>query len=193
MFLFVLGATGQLPSGLTPPNTDFYIPTGTTPSTGPFHPPGYLPANNLLPFPSTDLTKLPYDNATLRSIPPSPMEQLSLRLSPASSRHSSSPQVNIGTESREQRIHSTLDQSNSEHSEDEDIDVVKSAFQPIKPSSTLPEVQHPDSTVQDKEPIITKCELKAPTIKKSLSSPKSPSSTKLHNSSSTQKAVWRPY
>lgn len=201
IFMFQ-GSAGQLPAGLTPPNTDFYIPPGTTPAAGAFHTPGYLPPANILSFPTTtELTKLPYDNnslTTIRNVPPSPIEQLSLRLSPASSRHSSSPHTNATSDGREQRIHSTLDQSNSEHSDDEDIDVVKSAFQPIKSTSTVPEVQHPDSTVQDKEPFITKCELKAPTIKKSLTSispAKSPTSTKLHTAPtiSTQKAVWRPY
>lgn len=183
---------------MTTPSADFYINPVTTPTTGAFHTPAYLPTPNLLPFSPTDLTKLPFDNPSIRSIPPSPMEQLSLHLSPASSRHSSSPQMISGSmDTRDQRIHSTLDHSNSEQSEDEDIDVVKSAFQPIKSISTIPEVQHPDSTVQDKEIIVTKCELKAPTIKKSLSllSSKSPTSTRLHNSTtiSAQKAVWRPY
>lgn len=99
------------------------------------------------------------------------MDQLSLRLSPSST-------------DKEQTIHST----NSENSDDEDIDVVKSAFVPIKPASVmLQEVQqHPDSTVE--EPVKVKCELKAPSSRKSTS----PSATRLNNSNSN-KAVWRPY
>lgn len=115
------------------------------------------------------------------------MEQLSLRLSPVSNTQSVSPQ-------RETRIHSTVDHSNSENSEDEDIDVVKSAFVPIKPASVLlQEMQHPDSTVQDKELVKSKCDLKAPSSRKSQPvSPKSPS-TKLHTTSNNTKNVWRPY
>lgn len=94
------------------------------------------------------------------------------------------------------KIHSTVDQSNSEDSDDEDIDVVKSAFQPIKPASAiLQEIQHPDSTVQDKEPT-PKCDLKAVSSRKTVlhSSPKSPS-TRLHTSPqiNATKSVWRPY
>lgn len=130
-----------------------------------------------------------FENPALRGMHPSPLDQLTLRLSPASSRHSNSPHISL--EAKDQKIHSTIDQSNSEQSEDEDIDVVKSAFQPIKTINLVQEVQHPDSTVQDvKEPI--RCELKAPSSRKSLSvSPKSPA-TKIHTGSA-QKAVWRPY
>ncbi|GLV34613.1 runt [Carabus blaptoides fortunei] len=192
----VKGASPQLP-GLTPPSSEFYMTPGAT-APAPFQTQGYIPPSGLLPpFPTMDPTKLAaFENPALRGLPASPLDQLTLRLSPASSRHSSSPQVNMTCpeETKDQRIHSTIDHSNSEQSEDEDIDVVKSAFQPIKPSTLLAqEVQHPDSTVQDKEPVI-RCELKAPPamMKKSL---KSSATTKLHSSPaiSTHKAVWRPY
>lgn len=132
----------------------------------------------------------------LRTLPPSPLEQLSIKLSPTSTR-TASPQISSLRRNHESpKIHSTVDQSNSENSDDEDIDVVKSAFQPIKPASVLlQEVQHPDSTVQDKEPT-KKCELKAPSLKKSAGlSPKSPSATRIHTSPqiNATKSVWRPY
>ncbi|CAG9857304.1 unnamed protein product [Phyllotreta striolata] len=95
---------------------------------------------------------------------------------------------------QETEIHSTMDnQSSSEADEEEDIDVVKSAFAPIKSASTLlQEIQHPDSTVADKEP--DKCDRRgAPgalrTVKNVSVSAGSPD-TKL---TSSIKAVWRPY
>lgn len=94
------------------------------------------------------------------------------------------------------RIHSTVDQSNSELSEDEDIDVVRSAFVPIKPANVLlQEVQHPDSTVQDKE--LPRSELKAPSSKsiRQIIESKSTNNTKLQTSPTinNKKNVWRPY
>ncbi|XP_017771016.1 PREDICTED: segmentation protein Runt [Nicrophorus vespilloides] len=120
-----------------------------------FHPPTFFPPTETFP------------------IRHHPMEQLSLRLSsPVSNTQSISPN----------RLNSTLDQSTSEQSEDEDIDVVKSAFQPIKPASiVLQEIQHPDSTV--KEEPLDKMELKAPSSRKL---------TTLSNSKPPSK-VWRPY
>ncbi|KAJ8984349.1 hypothetical protein NQ317_012570 [Molorchus minor] len=109
---------------------------------------------------------------------------------------SSSPQNPLAQETR---IHSTVDQSSaSEQSDDEDIDVVKSAFVPIKPASVLlQEVQHPDSTVQDKDTVKTKSDLKAPSLRTIKNQPVSPSlsNTKITHSSpiSTSKSVWRPY
>lgn len=95
------------------------------------------------------------------------------------------------------RIHSTVEQS--DQSDDEDIDVVKSAFVPIKPASVLLkeiQQQHPDSTVQDKDTIKqqehNKCDLKAPSSKsiKNMCSP----NTKLHSpQTNNTKSVWRPY
>lgn len=102
------------------------------------------------------------------------MNQLNFRVSPVST-------------DKEQTIHST----NSENSDDEDIDVVKSAFVPIKPASVVlqQEVQHPDSTV-DEPTVKPKCELKAPSSRKASTSP----STKITSGGNGgNKTVWRPY
>ncbi|KAI4456491.1 runt related [Holotrichia oblita] len=178
----------QVPGHLHPPN-DFYIPhAGSPPSS--FHT-NFLPGSGLLPQFAAEIPKVPtLDNLHVRPVGPSVLEQLSLRLSPMSNTQSISPQLSLNKES-DSRIHSTQDQSTSEGSDEEDIDVVKSAFQPIKPANVmLQEIQHPDSTVQDKEPQ-SRCELKA---KKPLNnlSPKSPS-TRIHSNANTTKAVWRPY
>lgn len=180
----------QLPTHNLHTTPDFYVhQNGTTSTT--FHPPHFLPSNTLLPqFPSTTTPTTTSDNFhNIRPVPP--MEQLSLRLSPVSNTQSLSPQQNLTHDSR---INSTVDQSNSENEEEEEdeIDVVKSAFHPIKAASLLlQEIQHPDSTV--KEEPIKKCELKAPSSKKitTISSQKSPG-TKIHTTSTT-KNVWRPY
>lgn len=149
---------GQLPAPQVQPPNDFYLPPPAN-QPSPFHTTNFLPGSGLLP---------PFPPKPSFHPLPNPMEQLSLRLSPAST-------------DKEQTIHST----NSENSDDEDIDVVKSAFVPIKPASVmLQEVQvHPDSTVE--EPVKTKCELKAPTSRKTSSPP-----TKLGGGNKT---VWRPY
>lgn len=144
-----------------------------------------------------DLPKTPSFGVGLRPIP-NPLEQLSVRVSPVCNSQGNSPQPQLPLNAQETRIHSTVDQSSaSEHSDDEDIDVVKSAFVPIKPANVLlQEIQHPDSTVQDKEPRKVKCELKAPssrTIKNLSLSPES--NTKIRSSPipSANKSVWRPY
>ncbi|KAL3274642.1 hypothetical protein HHI36_016022 [Cryptolaemus montrouzieri] len=180
-----------LPSPLQP-SADVYLPHVAQPPS--LHHPHYMPSNGLPPSFQSDIPKLPFDPFQLRPIPPSPMEQLSLRLSPMSSSLSISPQPS--TVAQETKIHSTVDQSNSESSDEEDIDVVKSAFVPIKPANILlQEIQHPDSTVQDKEPS-RRNELKAPSSKslKQIVSPKSPN-TKIQTSPTINvtKSVWRPY
>ncbi|KAF7280596.1 hypothetical protein GWI33_005696 [Rhynchophorus ferrugineus] len=157
---------------------DFYVhhqPTGFQPNFLPTVPPPNL---------CVDIQKVPpLDDLHLRALRPNPMEPLSLRM-PQRSNPVPVPQ--------EERIHSTVDQSSSDNSDDEDIDVVKSAFVPITPASvSLIESQHPDSTVQE-EPSRVKNELKAPSAKnlKNISY-----NTKLNTSPtiSTTKSVWRPY
>ncbi|KAK5641391.1 hypothetical protein RI129_009938 [Pyrocoelia pectoralis] len=183
------------PTNLQTPG-DFYIPHGATPPGG--FPSGYHPSSALLSqLPNENLPKVPpFENFHIRTLPPSPLEQLSIKLSPTSTNRTVSPQMNrIKNIQGSPKIHSTIDHnSNSENSDDEDIDVVKSAFQPIKPANILlQEIQHPDSTVQDKEPT-KKCELKSPTSRKPLS-PKSPSTTNIHTPPqiNVTKNVWRPY
>lgn len=165
------------------------------------HPPAGFPTPNFLPaVPApplgTEMTKMsplsPLEDIHHRMLAPTPMEQLALRISPVSTQSQSPPQ----SLAQERKIHSTVDQSSTDQSDDEDIDVVKSAFVPIKPASVLlQETQHPDSTVQDKEPAKTKTQLKAPSSKSVKSLAHSPNNTKIHTppSINTTKSVWRPY
>lgn len=122
------------------------------------------------------------------------------RLSPASSRPSSSSPPSQNNINSSIEINSTMDHS-SDDSDDEQIDVVKSAFIPILRPTTKVEIA--DSTVQDKPiiletkiPIRQRCELKAPSSKKPIhetapTGPKSPE-TKI-KAITVQKSVWRPY
>ncbi|KAB0793210.1 hypothetical protein PPYR_12830 [Photinus pyralis] len=192
----IKGNSPQLPpSNLQGPGGDFYIPHGATPP-GAF-PPNYHSGGLLPQLPTESLPKVPqFDNFHIRTLPSSsPLDQLTMKLSPTSTdRTTVSPQMNrIRNLHDSPRIHSTVDHSNSENSDDEDIDVVKSAFQPIKPANILlQEIQHPDSTVQDKEP---SAKLKSPASRKPHS-PKSPSATKITHTPSqinATKNVWRPY
>lgn len=166
--LFVTGTT--LPST----NGEFYIPP--QPQFHPQH--NFLPPNGILP-------QLSLESPLIRPTV-NPLDQLSLRISPVSNSQSPTAQ--------ETKIHSTVDQSNSENSEDEDIDVVKSAFVPIKPANLILQEVQPDSTVQDKE--LKKVDLKAPSSKsiKNLVEDKSPN-TKIHHQQeiTATKSVWRPY
>lgn len=144
----------------------------------------FLPSNGML-------SQLSVSDAPLSRPSMNPLDQLSLRISPMSN-NSRSPTA------QETKIHSTVDQSTSENSDDEDIDVVKSAFAPIKQASLLlQEIQHPDSTVQDKE--LKRNELKAPSSRsisvRNLTAPKSPNTKLIHSAPtiSATKTVWRPY
>lgn len=140
----------------------------------------------------------------------------SARLSPASSRNSSSPpsnsqltpnhKINSSIELNSTNDHSS--HSSSDDSDDEQIDVVKSAFVPIlRPTltATITTTTIPDSTVKEQSPSREipqkiKCELKAPSSKKlqlhekaTHDSPGSPD-TKLKATITQQcKTVWRPY
>lgn len=145
---------------------------------------------------------LPQNNST--SSVPSSDNLSSSRLSPASSRPSSSSPPS-SAHSISMKMNSSIEiGSNHEHSEedsdDEPIDVVKSAFVPIlRPPPSNPIISIPDSTVQDKpiEPARQRCELKAPSTRKPKhyqtvgTGPRSPTETKIK--SATQKQVWRPY
>lgn len=128
------------------------------------------------------------------------------RLSPASSRPSSSSPPSSG-HSISIKMNATIDiqsmqENSSEDSDDEQIDVVKSAFVPIlRPNPTNQSIVGiADSTVH--EPTITeaqnrqRCELKAPSSRKPLHEtavgPRSPE-TKIKSPISATKTVWRPY
>ncbi|XP_075158426.1 segmentation protein runt isoform X2 [Haematobia irritans] len=138
-------------------------------------------------------------------------------ISPASSRPSSSSpthqalsqKLNISVESNSVHEHSASEVD----SDDEQIDVVKSAFVPI----LRPQVPSLNGSTEDLDKSIDstrsspiqmsrqRCDLKAPSSMKPLfhessqqarqSSPETtlPAATKLKNANSQQKTVWRPY
>lgn len=144
------------------------------------------------------------------------------RLSPASSRNSTSSPPSNSQSTPNHKINSSIElnstndhsshHSSSEDSDDEQIDVVKSAFVPIlRPTitATITTTTTPDSTVKEHSPlreipIKIKCELKAPSSRKlNLHEKTSPEGfrtspdTKLLKSPTAitqqQKTVWRPY
>lgn len=217
-----------LPPGLNPDFNPMQTTTTTQPPLPPTHAnlgsqsaaylpqfhfahPDFLNKNPFLPYDLANIRAVTngrttmhlQHNTSMTSVPPS--EQLnSSRLSPASSRPSSSSppssahsvSIKINTSIEMQSNHG----NSSEDSDDEHIDVVKSAFVPIlRPNTNNSIVGIPDSTVQDK-PIIEsnrqRCELKAPSSRKPVHQiapigPRSPE-TKI-KSTNTQKTVWRPY
>lgn len=206
----------------------------STPPSAPLIPPpsgNYLPQ---FPFGHPDLLQksgfLPYDLAAFRAngMRPTPNTTApslpsndrvsSSHASPASSRNSSSsppmgaptgPHINNSVE-----FNSTNEQSSDPDSDDEQIDVVKSAFVPIlRPTIQVTSIQTPtiqttakvemvvDSpmsvTSSPSPPTRIRCDLKAPSSKKPIHemaprSDLSPKCTKLR-SESTHKTVWRPY
>uniref|UniRef100_A0A336LL11 CSON012572 protein n=1 Tax=Culicoides sonorensis TaxID=179676 RepID=A0A336LL11_CULSO len=241
------------PAGNIIPNTELFgLNTGTTttasaanspnglPSTPPSSAPLLPPTGTYLPqFPFGQPGFLPYDLQSLRATnglrpgvaPPTTTtptltsnEHLS-RLSPASSRNSSSsPTITglshpishshhlIGKINNSLELNSTNEQS-SEDSDEEHIDVVKSAFVPIlRPQqSTIKTTAKLEMVIDSPlsstgtngspSPPRTKSNLKAPSSKKPVheSAPRANNSasptTKIKSEStiSTQKQVWRPY
>ncbi|XP_070502226.1 segmentation protein Runt [Chironomus tepperi] len=139
------------------------------------------------------------------------------RLSPASSRNSTSSPPSNSQSTPNHKINSSIEfnstndhssHSSCEDSEDEQIDVVKSAFVPIlRPTlpATITTPTTPDSTVKEQSPsreipIKIKCELKAPSSKKQILHEKTSDGfqspdMKIKSSTITQqqKTVWRPY
>lgn len=149
---------------------------------------------------------------------PEQQQMNSARLSPASSRNSSSSPANnqstpnhkINSSIELNSTHEHSSHSSSEDSDDEQIDVVKSAFVPIlRPSlsATITTTTTPDSTVKEQSPSREipqkiKCELKAPSSKKlslhdrpSQDGSQSPDTkiTKSPTITQQHKTVWRPY
>lgn len=135
------------------------------------------------------------------SLPPHSLATESSRLSPVSS---SRPSSSSPTSSSHHKLNSSMDLHDSD-SEDEQIDVVKSAFVPI----LRPKLEQADSTtthspVQDGNttpPPRSKCDLKAPSSRKPslhiiAPQPQSPE-TKLTKPQALANghniAVWRPY
>uniref|UniRef100_A0A1B0CCL5 Putative runt n=1 Tax=Lutzomyia longipalpis TaxID=7200 RepID=A0A1B0CCL5_LUTLO len=222
------GGNGQPPAlpptppsgnGLLPPPTAAYLPQFPFPMA-----PELLPKN---PF-------LPYDFAALRAAHQRTLQQASnpvgaslasvpvgdhVRLSPASSRPSSSSPPS--SQEATAKVNSSLDlnsnhDQSSDDSDDEPIDVVKSAFVPIlRPKQEHISASTPDSIAPDavspRQQSSTpspqgrqKCELKAVSSRKhvlheiapSATGPRStsPDTTKIKSATiPAQITVWRPY
>ncbi|EAT42279.1 AAEL006167-PA [Aedes aegypti] len=214
------GTTGPL---LPTPPADFMSLSGAQPTpnglptpTGPVLPNGatYLPQFPFGPHADLHLKSpfLPYDISPLRANGLRGPHQLSAtitlsssdfisssRLSPASSRNSTSSPPSTLNQSQIKmsiELNSTNEHSSGEESDDEHIDVVKSAFVPIlRPA--------PTSSPPPPAPPSARCELKAPSSKKpqfhesAPSEPASPENTKLKSPNliikQSAKTVWRPY
>ncbi|XP_055533602.1 segmentation protein Runt [Wyeomyia smithii] len=210
------GQTG-LPNGPVLPNGATYL------SQFPFGPHAdmhlkspFLPYD-ISPLRANGLRTGPHQLAATIAIPPNDFISSS-RLSPASSRNSNSSPPSTLNQSQTKissplELNSTGDQSSAEESDDEHIDVVKSAFVPILrplPTSSADtssdalnaplKSETPDSTTSSPK---TRCDLKAPSSKKpqlheiAPSEPSSPESTKLSSPNiilkQSAKTVWRPY
>ncbi|XP_055603985.1 segmentation protein Runt isoform X2 [Uranotaenia lowii] len=218
-FMPLSGAPGSNPAAAVLPNGATYLPPQF-----PFGPHTDLHLKS--PF-------LPYDIQSLHAnglrsglsatitIPSGDLISSS-RLSPASSRNStSSPPSTINQSHTKMslELNSTNEHSSAEESDEEHIDVVKSAFVPILrplPTSSADtssdalnaplKSETPDSTTTPSSPSSARCELKAPSSKKPqlhesaplLSEPGSPENTKLKSPNlisikQSAKTVWRPY
>ncbi|XP_047526205.1 segmentation protein Runt-like [Pieris napi] len=201
-----------------PPSDLFPFPPAMTnlPPAGLLPPPGaFLPPNGLLPFaphpadlalkslPSELTLKngmSPYDAIRHLQSSVSSMDNSSARLSPTSSRQSGSPRSIINASPRSKadsksEVNSTHDATISDESDEEPIEVVKSAFHPTRPANVelqeMKQVQAADSTVCDKPR--GRNELKAPSQRTTRVLSTSPTSTKITNGTLTHKSVWRPY
>lgn len=211
------------PPGL-PPNLSASGPNPNLPQPSMIPNPAsvHLPHFGFAPYPDI-LHKSPFLPYGMRGAHPmntsssTATQEQSSRLSPASSRNSSSSppsnnqsaahKINSSIElnsTNEQSMHS----SSEDDSDDEHIDVVKSAFVPIlRPTLTASTTttNTPDSTVKEHSPSREippkiRCELKAPSSKKQILHGKAPDGpqspdTKLKSPTITQqpKTVWRPY
>lgn len=126
------------------------------------------------------------------------------RLSPTSSRPSSSSPPS-SAHGDPIKLNISIEMNESEDSDDEQIDVVKSAFVPIlRPNPAAHSIVGvADSTVNDQMDVNAvnaprvRCDLKAPSSRKPLHEtapigPRSPE-TKIKSPISAQKSVWRPY
>ncbi|XP_047992421.1 segmentation protein Runt-like [Leguminivora glycinivorella] len=212
---------GTLPPPVPLPGADLFpfppamanLPPG---AGGLIPPPGaFLPGNGLLPF-----GPHPGDLA-LKSLPPeltikngmspydalrqlqsnmSSLDNSSARLSPTSSRQSGSPRSIINASPDRSKADSKSEVKSeatiSDESDEEPIEVVKSAFHPTRPANVelqeMKQVQAADSTVSDRPRM--RNELKAPTQRTTRIVSTSPTSTKISNGTiSTHKSVWRPY
>ncbi|XP_073961411.1 segmentation protein runt [Choristoneura fumiferana] len=212
-----------LPPPMSLPGSDLFpfppamanLPPG---AAGLIPPPGaFLPANGLLPFGphpgDLSLKTLPPELTLKNGISPydalrhlqsnvSSLDTSSARLSPTSSRQSGSPRSMINASpdrskaDSKSEVNSTHDATISDESDEEPIEVVKSAFHPTRPANVelqeMKQVQAADSTVVDRPRV--RNELKAPAPRSTRHLTTSPTSTKITNGTiQTHKSVWRPY
>ncbi|XP_059052591.1 segmentation protein Runt-like [Achroia grisella] len=198
LFPFPQAMTSLPPGGLLPP------------------PGAFLPTNGLLPFPphpaelalkslppelSLKNGMLPYDALRHLQSNVSSMDTSSARLSPTSSRQSSPRSMGNASPDRSKadsksEVNSVHDATISDESDEETIEVVKSAFHPTRPANVelqeMKRVQPADSTVSDQPRV--RNELKAPSQRTTRILSTSPTSTKIANGTiGTHKSVWRPY
>ncbi|KAJ2945712.1 hypothetical protein O0L34_g554 [Tuta absoluta] len=191
--------TNLPPGGLLPPPGAFLPPNGLLP----FAPhPAELALKSLPPEISMKNGMNPYDALRHLQSNMSSMDTSSACLSPTSSRQSGSPRSMINASpdrskaDSKSEVNSTHDATISDESDEEPIEVVKSAFHPTRPANVelqeMKRVQAADSTVSDRPKF--RNELKAPSQRTTRVLSNSPTSTKITNGTiSTHKSVWRPY
>ncbi|CAK1587077.1 unnamed protein product [Parnassius mnemosyne] len=198
LFPFPPAMTNLPPGGLLPPPGAFLPPNGLLP----FAPhPAELALKSLPPELTLKNGVNPYDALRNLQSNVSSMDTSSVRLSPTSSRQSGSPRsiVNASPRSKadsKSEVNSTHDAIISDESDEEPIEVVKSAFHPTRPANLelqeIKQVQAADSTVSDRPRL--RNELKAPSTRVTRVISSSPTPTKITNGTiPTHKSVWRPY
>ncbi|CAD0202525.1 unnamed protein product [Chrysodeixis includens] len=199
LFPFPPAISNLPPAGLIPPPGAFLPPNGLLPF-GPH--PADLAMKALPPELSLKNGINPYEALRHLQSNVSSMDTSSARLSPTSSRQSGSPRsVTNASPDRSKadsksEVNSMHDATISDESDDETIEVVKSAFHPTRPANVelqeMKRVQAADSTVSDRPK--ARNELKAPSQRTTRMLSSSPTSTKISNGSlATHKSVWRPY
>ncbi|CAH2043890.1 unnamed protein product, partial [Iphiclides podalirius] len=198
LFPFPPAMTSLPPGGLLPPPGAFLPPNGLLP----FAPhPADLALKSLPPELTLKNGVNPYEALRQLQSNVSSMDTSSARLSPTSSRQSGSPRsiVNASPRSKadsKSEVNSTHEATISDESDEEPIEVVKSAFHPTRPANVelqeMKQVQAADSTVSDRPRL--RNDLKAPSSRVTRVLSTSPKSTKITNGTiPTHKSVWRPY
>ncbi|XP_028894004.2 segmentation protein Runt isoform X2 [Zeugodacus cucurbitae] len=196
-------ALGMIPS---PPGSSYGVGMPQFPfnpvTAAAFHPYNLAAAGLRVPSHNLHNTSIGSSHGSTEHISP-------VHISPASSRpSSSSPPAhahNTSTTSSHNKANTSLEQSLSDadpdiDSDDEQIDVVKSAFvpilrPPIVPRSLPSAMEELEKASQQKSPRM-RCELKAPSAMKTQTRQVSPditAATKLKAAVNATKTVWRPY
>ncbi|XP_018784754.1 PREDICTED: segmentation protein Runt isoform X2 [Bactrocera latifrons] len=200
-------ALGMIP---TPPGSSYGVGMPQFPfnpvAAAAFHPYNLAAAGLRVPSHNLHNTSIGSSHGSTEHISP-------VHISPASSRpSSSSPPAhahNTSTASSNHKANTSLEQSLSDadpdvDSDDEQIDVVKSAFVPIlRPPivarslpSAVEELEKSQQKTQQQQPRM-RCELKAPSAMKTQcqtrQSPIITAATKLKAAVNATKTVWRPY